>query len=75
MERSQNLPKITQINATRTCNVWEVLRALQDCEKITLTEAQMNLGADILQSVRQHGSSSLSTWYLIRYGMSIASKE
>lgn len=70
VDRRQNLRSIQYISAARSGSVDTVLAALRACELINLTPEQMDLGADIVNSVSEHrGDLGVAAWYLIRYGM------
>lgn len=69
VDRRQNLDLIRHIDASRSGNVDTVLSVLRKCETITLTVEQMDLGADIVNSISKHPGTALTAWYLIRYGM------
>lgn len=70
-ERRQNLPGIEHISAARSGQIDAVLAVLRACEEISLTAEQMDLCADIVQSIKEHGEphQGLTGYYLIRYGM------
>lgn len=69
-DRQQNLKAIQHISATRSGSVDTVLDVLRECEKIILTAEQMDVGADIVNSINEHRVDlGVAAWYLIRYGM------
>lgn len=69
VDRRQNLDSIRHIDAGRSGSVDAVLSILRECETISLTVEQMDLGTDIVNSVIEHPGPTLTAWYLIRYGM------
>lgn len=68
--QQQNLQTIRHISADRSGSIDAVLSTLRACEKLQLTPEQLAIGADMVQSINEHGPErTLAACYLIRYGM------
>lgn len=76
-DRRQNLQGIRYISAVCSGRITDVLNILTECEKLTLTPDQMDIGKDIVQSINEHGepSRNVAAYYLIRYGMLLGRKD
>lgn len=69
-EYKQNLPLIRHISAVRTGQIDDVLSTIRSCEKIVVTDDQINMGIDIARSINEHMNLGIfALCYLIRYGM------